>query len=236
MFGGRSPLCRRVVRPLPIQEERAMPRRFSDEPINLIRRIPTPEQLSAARPTKRAFGQVIVESGAACVRTCAEIFSRIARPMGRMTQTEVRAENEPVTRVADHPAEEAKASETAPPELPAGSFQAESREATLDPNERPMPAAVLPEEVAELRAFLLTQQQDIARLSAQVQELKSLVASQQQVLVYLGKEWEGSPVSRMAAGVASGPAKRNRPAREKPSAKDKTSGRKDASTSSSLSF
>ena len=33
-----------------------MSRRFSDEPINLIHRIPTPEQLlEAARPSKRAW-------------------------------------------------------------------------------------------------------------------------------------------------------------------------------------
>jgi hypothetical protein len=98
------------------------------------------------------------------------------------------------------------------------------------------PAAVQPEEVAELRAYLFSQQQDIAHLSAQIQELKSLVVSQQQVLVYLGKELEGSSLSSMKAGVASAPAKRNRPVREKLVIKDKQVVQKDAPNPSSLSL
>ncbi|MBH0177448.1 MAG: hypothetical protein HP491_06190 [Nitrospira sp.] len=42
-----------------------MSRRFNDEPINLIRRIPSPEQLSSARPTKPSLGQKLMETGAA---------------------------------------------------------------------------------------------------------------------------------------------------------------------------
>jgi hypothetical protein len=71
------------------------------------------------------------------------------------------------------------------------------------------------EEVAELRAYLLSQQQDIARLAEQVQELKSLVVSQRQVLVYLGKELETGSLSRMTGGIASAVAKPNRPVRPK---------------------
>jgi hypothetical protein len=71
------------------------------------------------------------------------------------------------------------------------------------------------EEVAELRAYLLRQQQDIARLAEQVQELKSLVISQRQVLAYLGKELEASSLSRMTGSIASAVAKPNRPVRQK---------------------
>ena len=91
----------------------------------------------------------------------------------------------------------------------------------------PEPIAIQGEEVAELRAYLLTQQQDIARLSAQLQELKSLVASQQQVLVYMGKDLEMNSLSPMTGGVASASGKRHRPAREKASMKDKTVPQKD---------
>jgi len=99
-----------------------------------------------------------------------------------------------------------------------------------------MPIGVLPEEVAELRAYLLSQQQDIARLSAQIQELKSLVVSQQQVLVYLGRELEVSSLSSMTAGVASAPAKRNRTIRQKSGMKDKGVAQQDVPKPSLLSF
>lgn len=202
-----------------------MPRRFSDEPINLIRRIPTPEQLSAARPSKRALGQTIVESGAACVRGLAEVVAQF-RKLGRVAQTALRGKsasgdpavaptNGPVTDTVDHLDEW-----VAKPDI------------AVQP--RSSAASVQPEEVAELRAYVLSHQQDIARLSAQVQELKSLVVSQQQVLVFLGKELEAMSVSSVTA-IASAPAKRSRAVREKPPMKDKAVTRKDVQKPS-LSF
>lgn len=90
-----------------------------------------------------------------------------------------------------------------------------------------MGPSIQPGELTELRTFILAQQEDMARLSAQLQELKSLVVSQQQVLVHLGKELEltQSEVPAMTA-AASAPAKRNRVVRERPVAKDKPLPRK----------
>lgn len=215
-----------------------MPRRFSDEPINLIHRIPTPEQLSAARPSKRSFSQALVESGAACVRTLGDLFSHMTR-MGRMAKTEAEpmidspgrrdvSVSEAATDTAANWTEEVRRSPATEPS------SHHERDLTV-PGSAAMPM-VQPEEVAELRAYLLSQQQDIARLSGQIQELKSMVVSQQQVLVYLGKELEISSLAPMTAGIASAPAKRNRPVRDKSGMKDKTVARKDAPASPSLSL
>jgi hypothetical protein len=182
-----------------------MSRRFSDEPINLIRRIPTPEQLSAARPSKRSFGQALKDTGAAWLRRCAEVVATCAGS-GHPAQETLRE-----SRAADDAAAPIMDGEPSPKRAVA---------AQAGPT-----AAVQPEEVAELRAYILSQQHDIARLSAQLQELKSLVVSQQQVLVYRGKELEGAPTSM--TGVASGPAKRSRALREKSYIKEKAVLRKD---------
>lgn len=208
-----------------------MTRRFSDQPINVIRRIPTPEQLSAAAgPPKHSFGQAIIEAGAGCFRGVAETIARIFR-----SKASGQTGNECSVGAPDDPAEareeEALASEVTV-RRPPTQRSAESVTVEREVTERAV-TAVQPDEIAELRAFLLTQQQDIARLSAQIHELKSLVVSQQQVLVYLGQELECNTLS-ITSGIASAPGKRNRPVRER-SGKDKTP-RKEGSTPSSLSF
>ena len=223
-----------------------MSRRFSDEPINLIHRIPTPEQLSAARPTNRSFSRALVESGAVCVRGLAEMFAQVRR-LGRMAQTMIGVKtaspgrldehtNEPITGIVecfDEGMKQTNVVDRQWPQVVAASYS----ERDVNPLQSVAPpAAVQPEEVAELRAYLLSQQQDIARLSEQIKELKSLVVSQQQVLAYLGKELEVSTLSPMTAGVASAPAKRNRSVRQSSGMKDKTVAQKDAPKSSSLSF
>ena len=60
-----------------------MGRRFNDEPINLIRRIPSPEQLEAARPAKPTFGQLLSQKGAAFVRSAMEAFSSPTKSEGQ---------------------------------------------------------------------------------------------------------------------------------------------------------
>jgi hypothetical protein len=220
-----------------------MSRRFSDEPINLIRRIPTPEQLSAARPSKRSLGQVLLESGAACARGLAEAVASLTR-WGRKAQATA-ADRTPSLELYSEESGQAPGQtpvEDRPPTVAACAGDRLPEEAHLRVETMPgsvsaqPTAAVQPEEMAELRAFLLAQQQDIARLSAQIHELKSLVLSQQQALLYLGKEMESGPLAVMTTGVASAPAKRNRPGREKQSVKDKTVGRKDAPATPSLSL
>ncbi len=220
-----------------------MSRRFSDEPINLIHRIPTPEQLSAARrPSNRSFGQALMESGVVCVRGIVEVFAQVGRVaqamIGVKTASPGRLDEHRIGPIAD-PGErfdEGVEQSEMVREWPKAVAASDSER---DVNPLQLVArsvAVQPEEVAELRAYLLSQQQDIARLSAQIQELKSLVVSQQQVLVYLGKELEVSSLSPVTAGVASAPAKRNRPVRQSSGMKDKTVAQKDAPKSSSLSF
>jgi hypothetical protein len=216
-----------------------MSRRFSDEPINLIHRIPSPEQISAVRPSKRPLGRALVETGAACVRTVAEVVAQFRR-LGRIARTAV--------------GRGAATSDATPGRVGGGMRTFTSRcsrsydrlaewIANLDVAVQPvrpvspplseMPAGVAigpsiqHEELAELRAYILAQQEDISRLSAHLQELKSLVVSQQQVLVYLGKELESTQTQLPTmSGVASASAKRNRVVREKPIAKDKSIPRK----------
>lgn len=192
-----------------------MSRRFSDEPINLIHRIPTPEQLlEAARPSKRAWHQVLIATGAGWIQGLAAAI-RPGTTSGSTTET--RSAGRPHGEVDSVPE---------PRVIRDVSGQAGSSE-SVQPAPGSPGAVVQPEEVAELRAYILSQQHDIARLSAQVQELKSLLISQQQVLAYLGKDFEAAPTTART-GVASAPAKRNRAGRDKPFAKETTVPRKDA--------
>ncbi len=202
-----------------------MSRRFSDEPIQIIRRIPSPEQLSAARPVKRPLGQAIVETGARCIRGLADVVANLMRAGAAPAQ-------QPLEAAPEH----RSGGPSTDPDMSGGVHDSAAGPVSAPPT-APLEASrlnVQPEEIAELRAFLLAQQQDIARLSAQIHELKALVVSQQQVLVYLGQELESNAFAS-ATGVAAGPGKRNRPARERP-AKEKSVPRKDSSASSSLTL
>ena len=214
----------------------AMSRLFSDAPINLIHRIPLPEQISAARPPKRWLGRALLETGAICKRGVTEVIAQFKR-LGRIARTAVsggaassasslRRKKEWVgtcirtlasrcSRSCDQLAERISNLVATEPVCPVSSPPSEM------PSEAPSVGAALGpsiqhEELVELRTYTLSQQQDISRLSAQVQELKSLVLSQQQVLVYLGKELEltQTQVTPITA-AASAPAKRNRVVRDK---------------------
>jgi hypothetical protein len=70
---------------------------------------------------------------------------------------------------------------------------------------------VHPEEVAELRVFLLQQQQDIVRLASQIQELRSLVSTQQRVIAQLIETLCPNAASLMLDGS---PAVQSRPDRQ----------------------
>jgi hypothetical protein len=205
-----------------------MSRRFSDEPINLIHRIPTPEQLASARPSKRSFGQTIAEMATTYARAAVDAVFRITH-IDRTQPPQTHASSASVEHLDDSP-EEALPDSLDPPDLrpPQASDLIHPVEAVV-PSSQPdatVPllaspsSAVQPEEVAELRAYLLSQQEDIARLSGQIQELKSMVLSQQQVLVYLGKELETGSLSSPTRGVASAGPKRTRAIRQKPIMKE----------------
>jgi hypothetical protein len=194
-----------------------MSRRFNDEPINLIRRIPSPEQLSAARPGTRSFSQTLVDTGAAFVRSAMGLFAPPAQP-GPPPETQADAGAASPDVPAEHsamcPGEESNTGDVIREQAQAVAVPS-VRNAVNFPQSDAPPAGAQREEINELRAYLLSQQQDIARLAEQVQELKSLVVSQQQVLVYLGKELEAGSMSRMTGSIASAVVKRNRPVRHK---------------------
>jgi hypothetical protein len=233
-----------------------MSRRFSDEPINLIDRIPSREQISAARPSKRSWGRAVLESGAACVRGLAEGVAQLRR-FGRMVcmvssdgvvsgqaflarakaflvhakpflvHTKERATA--VTRTAavrfshsyDRLAEWIANLDVAVPPVPPTRYpQAAVPSETVPPVPPGTAVSAQLQELAELRASIVSQQQEIAHVSVQLQELKALVVSQQQVLVFLGKELEATQPPSVAT-VTSAPAKRARVIRTKPGAKEK---------------
>jgi hypothetical protein len=207
-----------------------MSRRFSDEPINLIHRIPTPEQLASARPTKRSFSQAIIDTVVSYVRSAVDAIvggSRVDRSPQAMACGDSLSQDR-LDECAGEPVPDSPVPSDAEATEPAMAAQlietaaaSPVREEVTVPPSASMPVVVQQEEVAELRAYLLSQQQDIVHLSAQIHELKSLVVSQQQVLLYLGKELEAGAVSSLTEGVASAAPKRNRPVRQKPIMKDK---------------
>lgn len=225
-----------------------MSRRFSDEPINLIQRIPSPEQISAARPSKRSWGQAFIETGAACIRGVAELIAQATR-LGRVVRSVVNSgagsKDSSLGRMKERVGQGlrtfaasfarsydgladwiARLDVTVQPFRPASSLPSELPAEALPAASTVGPSPHLGE-LAELRTFILTQQEDIARLSLQLQELRSLVVSQEQVLVYLGKELESTHTQVPAiSAVASAPSIRNRVVREKPVAKEKAISRK----------
>jgi len=205
-----------------------MSRRYSDAPINLIARIPTPEQISAARPKQRSFSQVLVESGATCVRGIAELvaqFQRLGRSLGSSIS------DRPVGSAFLVKADAAAAGDTRSSEGSAGRDSAaqpvcmpekamEAAPVLVSLPKSPAVESVPLDEVSALRSELLAHQQEVARLSAQLQELKSMVGSQQQVLVYLGQELETQQMPvRSVAAQAAPPAKKARVVRAKSSSK-----------------
>lgn len=221
-----------------------MGRRFNDEPINLIRRIPSPEQLDAARPAKPTFGQLLSQKGAAFVRSAMEAFSPPPKAerqpdsqddpgashdqfneeqLCHSPEFECRLDEESERKVQPHAERKAAFSRSA--------------EATTD-SPRPASGVSYEEEIGELRTFLLRQQQDIVRLTAQIQELKAIVHAQQQVLLCFEKESEGASVSFREERVASAVTKGNTliRIRQQPVVKEKAMAEKDKPARASLNL
>ncbi len=211
-----------------------MPRRHNYEPINLIHRIPTPEQLDAARTVgpslSQTFGRVLARAGGVCWRKAIDLLKYVARYEDDVTKATR------VPRALPPPRNYVENAEVS-------SFRSESREQRLNGNdtaESRVHATVIfpreehtnsagytgasvearPEEVAALRSYIVGQQQDIASLTAQIRELKSLVSSQQQVLVHLGEELETGTFPAVASRSASAAPRRDRVARDKPITND----------------
>lgn len=190
--------------------------RFNKEPINLIHRIPSQKQIDEARPVPAPYGQLLLDAGAVCWRKVIDLFayvtryedetpSRVRKPLTLPDQTMERTtiqQDHAQPNVAGEGIQEAQN----PPVANVTVLQKPAQPPTL----------VQSEEVAELRSFLVGQQDEIARLSSHIQELTSLVSSQQQVLVHLGKELEAGTFSTTSTGTASASVKRNRIGRKKP--------------------
>ncbi|MCP9469711.1 MAG: hypothetical protein NNA31_06890 [Nitrospira sp.] len=207
-----------------------MSRRFSDEPIRVIRRIPSPEQLDAVRSAKRPAGAKFGEAAASFARSVAERLASVtsARPSAGKKESDSVFQGPPDEAPNEHGADEREPIEQVPDHL----AMAESRGAAVEPaDDKPGAApvnptaessAVQPEEVAELRGYLLQQQQDIVRLASQMQELKSLVLSQQRLIERLAREVVRGSVSPIQTGRSSAVARPNRPGRQKSAGVEKT--------------
>jgi hypothetical protein len=223
-----------------------MGRRFNDEPINLIRRIPSPEQLDAARPAKPTFGQLLSQKGAAFVRSAMEAFSSPAQ-----TERQPDSQDDSVTlqdRFSEERSclvmesecrqdEESGGEHVAQPQAQAMAARSQSAEAAMSPP-RPVSGVSYEEEIGELRTFLLRQQQDIVRLAAQIQELKAIVHAQQQVLLCFEKESETTSAPFREERVASAVTKGNTliRIRQQPVVKEKAMAEKDKPTRASLNL
>ncbi len=224
-----------------------MSRRYSDQPINLIARIPSPAQMSAARPKQRSFIQLVMESGATCARGIADMVAQFHR-LGRSIGAPIT--NRQAGKASLNPVAEPAASRSQPvaekvylsddrlarwnalldATVPHIESDEQGREPIHAPAARPMAhvAESRPlDEVLALRSELLAHQQEVARLSVQLQELKSMVGSQQQVLAYLGQELEAQqlPIA-MAAAHAASSAKKARVMRAKSVGKELSASRK----------
>ena len=194
-----------------------MPPRFNKEPINLINRIPSQKQIDEARPVPPAYGQVLLQAGALCAQKVRNFFAhvtryvgetsaRVRKPLALPDHTKVRMDRREgfggygvgrMNVVEEHT--QVAATSLAP-------------NVTILKNATPVQSA----EVADLRACLVGQQDEIARLTSHIQELTSLVSAQQQVLVHLGKELETGEFSTTSNGTAAATVKRNRVSRKKP--------------------
>ncbi len=194
-----------------------MPPRFNKEPINLIHRIPSQKQIDEARPVPPAYGQVLLQAGALCLSKVRNLFTHVVRYVGD-TSARVR---KPLA-LPDWTKERIETGERFRDAGTARMNVIEERtpvgEHSLAPNVTILqnPSPVQSKDVDELRACLVGQQDEIARLTSHIQELTSLVSAQQQVLVHLGKELETGEFSTASNGTAAATIKRNRVGRKKP--------------------
>ncbi len=187
-----------------------MPPRFNKEPINLINRIPSQKQIAEARPVPPAYGQVLLQAGAICLSKVRNLFTHVVQYVGGPS---ARVRRKPLA-LPDWTRERLETIERVGRQ---GAGHTQVAATSLAPNVTILqtPTPVQSGEVADLRACLVGQQDEIARLTSHIQELTSLVSAQQQVLVHLGKELETGEFSATSNGTAAATVKRNRVVRKK---------------------
>lgn len=188
--------------------------RFNKEPINLIHRIPSQKQIDEARPVPAPYGQMLLDAGTLCWRKVVELFAYVTRYEDE-TSSRVRKPLALPDRTIEHTTIHQADVQRNGKRVQETDHQPE---ATVTILQKPTqaPTLVQSEEVAELRACLVGQQDEIARLTSHIQELTSLVSSQQQVLVHLGEELEAGTFSTTSTGTAAATVKRSRIGRKKP--------------------
>jgi hypothetical protein len=191
--------------------------RFNKEPINLIHRIPSQKQIDEARPVATPYGQILLNASALCWRKVVDLFAyvtryedeihpRLRKPLAipdlTMEHSTIQGQGPVWSNGVGEPIQEAEGSVAA--------------KVTILQQPSPVPTLVQSEEVAQIRACMVGQQDEIARLTSHIQELTSLVTSQQEVLVHLGKELEAGTFSPVSTSTAAASLKRNRIGRKKP--------------------
>jgi hypothetical protein len=196
---------------------RQMAPRFNKEPINLIHRIPSQKQIDEARPVSPPYGQMLLDAGTACWRKIVDLFAYVTRYEDE-TSPRIRKPLALPDRTMEHTA--VQPDRVGSNGVGAQVHAAENPSAakvTILQKPSTGQTFVQSEEVAELRACLIGQQDEIARLTSHIQELTALVSSQQQVLVHLGKELETGAFSTTSTSTAAASVKRSRIGRKKPS-------------------
>ena len=195
---------------------RQMAPRFNKEPSNLIHRIPSQKQIDEARPVPAPYGQLLLDAGAACWRKMVDLFAYVTRYEDE-TSPRIRKPLALPDRTMEHTTiQQDHLRPNVGGEPVQGAENPRAAKVTILQKPVHAPTLVKSEEVAELRAFLVGQQDEIARLTSHIQELTSLVSSQQQVLVHLGKELEAGAFSTTSTSTAAASVKRNRIGRKKP--------------------
>jgi hypothetical protein len=194
---------------------RRMAPRFNKEPINLIHRIPSQKQIDEARPVPAPYGQLLLDAGAACWRKMVDLFAYVTRYEDE-TPPRVRKPLALPDRTMEHTIQPEHLRPNGGGEPGQEAEHPLATKVTILHKPAQAPTLVQSEEVAELRTFLVGQQDEIARLASHIQELTSLVSSQQQVLVHLGKELEAGAFSTTTNGTAAASVKRSRIGRKKP--------------------
>ncbi|MCP9455269.1 MAG: hypothetical protein NNA18_04055 [Nitrospira sp.] len=212
-----------------------MPHRSSDEPLCVIRRIPPPDQMEAVRSGTRPLGERLGKAVISLGRLIAQRFLSSSIPHPAHVSREgshnecrggpddvlhdVVAESETVVGQTSQGAEAEGRNMVNDNNTSDSMRERGEGEETSGANLPAEPALVCsvvqPEEVAELRVFLLQQQQDIVRLASQIQELRSLVMAQQRMIAQLTETTYPHAVSLRPGGPPAAQSPSGRQGRPK---------------------
>ncbi len=202
-----------------------MARRFSDDPVNLIQILPSRGKVTTSNPLRPSFSRFALEAGATVARSLAHVLMLWSKSL-RVVRVDVDRQVKDLRQGVDrgvawvaaslrrarrwiaHSTNDAKdwgkrtwhemRTPVYPP-APAVEPSSNTNRGLVSVIQCATPEVT--SELGQLRAHVVTQEQDLARLTSQVMELRALAMSQQQVLLYLGKELDAMqmPVVRVEA-------------------------------------